>query len=53
MVLLSGGKESLFGPKSRLRLVLCLIITCIPFGYRFLQSLMVGYKRNERLQYLN
>ncbi|KAI3891800.1 hypothetical protein MKX03_008426, partial [Papaver bracteatum] len=54
IVYLLGGKASLFGPKSHLRLILCLVVTCVPFGYRLVQSLMVGYSReNQRLQFVN
>ncbi|KAI3891794.1 hypothetical protein MKX03_008420, partial [Papaver bracteatum] len=54
LVYLSGGKESVFGPKAHLRRVACLVVTCIPLLYRFIQSIWVGCTNiQERRQFFN
>ncbi|KAI3847112.1 hypothetical protein MKW92_005798, partial [Papaver armeniacum] len=50
---LLGGKDTVFGPKAFPKNLASLIMTCIPFLYRLLQSLQVGCKEKEPLQFVN
>ncbi|KAI3958006.1 hypothetical protein MKW98_020648 [Papaver atlanticum] len=51
MIYLLGGSKSIFD--SAPTILLPIIVTCLPFGYRLLQSLLLGYNNSDRIQFLN